>query len=125
MYKLLLVDDEMLIRKSLTESIDWNALGVSVSTADNGQIAFDKIHEDPPDILITDIRMPLMDGLDLIQAIQLENFRAKSIIISGYSDFAYAQRALSLGAIGYILKPIANRDVIDMVQKAISMNQSK
>ena len=76
MYKLLLVDDEMLIRKSLTESIDWNALGVSVSTADNGQIAFDKIHEDPPDILITDIRMPLMDGLDLIQAIQLEYFRA-------------------------------------------------
>lgn len=121
MYKLLLVDDEMLIRKSLTESIDWNALGVSVSTADNGQIAFDKIHEDPPDILITDIRMPLMDGLDLIQAIQLENFRAKSVIISGYSNFAYAQRALSLGAIGYILKPIANRDVIDMVQKAIGM----
>jgi two-component system response regulator YesN len=119
-YKLMIVDDEYLIRKSLMESIDWAGLGIEAGEASNGDNALKKIEEGNPDILITDIRMPILNGLELIRELQSSRSHIKVIIISGYDDFGYAQEAIQLGALGYILKPIENSDVIKMVKKAIA-----
>ncbi|MHB8062527.1 MAG: response regulator, partial [Ruminiclostridium sp.] len=125
MYKLLIVDDEYLIRKSLTECIDWLSFGIEVMEANSGEKALKKIKEENLDILITDIRMPVLSGLELIKTLQRSGLHIKVIIISGYDDFGYAQEAIQLGAIGYILKPIDNSDVIEMVNKAITLIEAE
>jgi two-component system response regulator YesN len=121
MYKLVIADDERLLRKSLIASIDWDAMGIEVVEAENGRQALDLIRAEVPHILLTDVRMPAMTGLELIQALRREQLDLKTIIISGYDEFAYAQQAIRLGAIGYILKPIDNQDIVNMVNKSVEM----
>lgn len=119
MFKLFIVDDERLIRESLKVSIDWKNLGIELlGEASNGKAALEKFASDVPDILLTDIRMPILDGLELTKEIRENGWNIKVIIISGYDDFNYAQEAVELGAIGYILKPIENSEIIRMVGKA-------
>ncbi len=112
MYKVLLADDEALIINGLKNLIDWEEIGLSIeSTALNGEEALEKFNENPVDIIITDITMPKLNGLELIKAVKSINDKVKFIILSGYDEFSYAKQALCLGIENYILKPINEEEL--------------
>lgn len=120
MIGMVIADDELIIRQGLT-SIDWNRYGIMVlGTAENGNEALSIIISKHPQILITDIRMPGMDGLKLIEAAKEQVPEIQSILLTGYEDFNYAKTAISLGAIDYILKPSDPDEIIEAVLKAKS-----
>lgn len=108
MNKVFLVDDDYYVRKGLLELIDWNSCGYEIcGEAGNGEDGFELIKEKKPDLVVTDIRMPVLDGLGLIKNIvELTDLNTNFIIVSGYNDFKYAQKALRYGVHDFILKPI-------------------
>ena len=107
MLKVFLVEDESVIREGLRDSIPWQQYGFTlVGTASDGEVALPQIRKTRPDILITDIKMPFMDGLTLSKIVTEELPDTKTIIISGYDDFEYAQQAIAIGVEQYLLKPI-------------------
>lgn len=118
MYKVLIVDDERLVREDVKNIILEEDLPLELAgEAKNGQEALKLIEEKHPDIVITDIRMPLMDGIELIKSTRQSYGDIKFIIISGHAEFEYAREALSLGAMDYILKPIGNSDITRTVMR--------
>lgn len=118
MYKLLIVDDETEILEGLRTIIDWEGNGITLcGEACNGIEAFEMIQELLPDIVIMDIRMPLMDGLELLERVYQDNLPVKCIILSGYDDFHYAQKAINLKAANYLLKPCRPCDILEAVLK--------
>jgi two-component system response regulator YesN len=111
MKKILIADDEFLVRLGLKTTIDWQQHGfVIVGEAKNGKEALELFEEFDPDILLTDIRMPIMGGLELIQAVKQKKSSIKAIILTHYDDFNYAKEAIKLGASDYILKSDLNSD---------------
>ncbi|RCX19364.1 AraC family two component transcriptional regulator [Anaerobacterium chartisolvens] len=105
MYKVMIVDDEILVRIGLKSTIDWESLGFTVvAEASNGEQALEYYRTHKPDVILTDIRMPKKDGLWLTETIKKENPRVKILILTCYDDFSYAREALKLGASDYILK---------------------
>lgn len=118
MIKVLIVDDEMIIRKGIRTSIDWERLGiVIVGEAKNGQEALDLSGRLEPDIVMTDIRMPVMDGLALAAALRERQPHVKIIIVSGYDDFDYARQALKIGVSEYLTKPVGAEDLTKLMLK--------
>lgn len=118
MIGMIIADDELLIRQGL-QSISWNEYGIELrGLAANGAEALSLIRDTLPGILLTDIRMPGMDGLKLIDAAKKFVPDIKSILITGYQDFDYAYTAIKLGATGYILKPSNPNEIIQAVLKA-------
>lgn len=118
MYKVMIVEDEDLIRKGLVYMFDWIQHDcVVVGEAANGIEAKTIIEDKKPDILITDIRMPLMDGLELISS--LKDAPIKTVIISGYDEFDYAKKAIRYGVSDYILKPIDNKILASTIKRII------
>ncbi|WP_187274467.1 response regulator [Paenibacillus sp. N3.4] len=121
MTKMLVVDDEVWVRERLIHTIDWQLLGITiVDEAGCGYEALEKSKEHNPDIILTDIRMPNMGGLELIQSLKDHQIRAKVIIISGYSDFDYAKKAIALGAFDYVLKPVEDQDLLCIVERCLT-----
>ncbi|HTH13880.1 MAG TPA: response regulator, partial [Spirochaetia bacterium] len=107
MYRVLIVDDERLIREGLRGLIDWGALGFEVAgVAADGVEALAFLAETPADLVIADIRMPRMDGLDLLADLRSRGNPARFLVLSGFAEFEYAQRASSQGIDGYLLKPV-------------------
>ena len=107
MLKIFIIDDEYFERQSLIRNINWNSLNITVSgEANNGLSAFEAIRKNVPDIAIVDINMPKMNGLDLISRLNENNISCKYIILTGYDEFEYAQKAIKLNVFDYILKPI-------------------
>ncbi|MDL2236838.1 response regulator [Christensenellaceae bacterium OttesenSCG-928-K19] len=107
MYKVLIVDDEALIRKSIEYSIDFENLPLELcGQAKNGLEASELIISQGPDIVITDIKMPVMSGIDLINELKENNIQKKVIVVSGYDDYDFVREALTYGSIDYITKPI-------------------
>ncbi len=105
MYRVMIVDDELLSRVGLKSFIDWNKHGFElVAECDNGQSAVEKAKELDPDIIITDIKMPVMDGVKLIELLKKEGIRAKVLVLSAYNDFEFVKESLKSGAEDYILK---------------------
>lgn len=125
MYKVFLVEDEDIIRKGLRYVIDWQSVDcVVVGEADNGLDGIQGILALHPDIVLTDIKMTGMDGLEMLtSSIQESGYDA--IIISGYDEFAYAQRAVSLGVTEYLLKPIDFDLLYSAVQKIVRKREEK
>ncbi|NLM09985.1 MAG: response regulator [Clostridiaceae bacterium] len=118
MVGMVIADDELIIRQGLM-SIDWNKYGVKVlGIAANGNEALSMVISKQPQVLITDIRMPGMDGLKLIEAAKEQIPEIQSILLTGYEDFNYAKTAISLGAVDYILKPSDPDEIIEAVLKA-------
>lgn len=119
MYKVLIVDDEALVRIGLKTTIDWEDLGFSiVADASNGEQAYQLYKKYRPDVIITDIRMPKKDGFYLIDKIRSENKQSKILVLTVYDDFAYARKALKLGADDYILKTeIEDEELIELMLK--------
>jgi len=107
MLKVFLVEDESIIREGLRDSIPWEQYGFSfVGEAGDGEMALPLIRKTRPDVLITDIKMPFMDGLELSHIVTSELPSTKIIIISGHDDFEYARQAIEIGVEQYLLKPI-------------------
>lgn len=120
MLKLLLVDDEQPILDGLKVLIDWEKHGIGrVEFAGNGQEALDKALKLLPDIVLTDIRMPVMSGLELIKLLKAKLPKAKYIILSGYQEFEYAKEAMRFGALGYLLKPVDENELADLLKSAV------
>ena len=107
MLKVFLVEDEAVIRDGLRDKIPWEQYGFRfVGEAADGEMALPMIRKTRPDVLITDIKMPFMDGLSLSKIVSEEFPKTKIVIISGYDDFEYARKAIEVGVDQYLLKPI-------------------
>ncbi len=118
MYKVLIVDDESLIRDGLKYIMDWEAAGFSVcGEASNGEEALHLIFSLHPDLVLMDIRMPKMQGLEVVKAARQQDFKGRFIITSGYSDFKYAQEAMRYGVEFYLTKPIEEEELSASVHK--------
>lgn len=119
MYKVVITDDESLIIESLKLCIDWEQQGFQiVGQALNGVDGLELILNTEPDIVFTDIRMPGLNGLELMKRVSVTHPSILFVVISGYAEFAYAQKALKHGAIGYCLKPIEEDEIINVLRKA-------
>lgn len=118
MYKLLLVEDEEDVRDGLVEEIDWVSYGFQVvDTAENGREAAELIDKHIPDVVVTDIQMPFMDGLQLAGWIREHYPTTKIIILTGFDEFEYAQKAIKLQIDEYVLKPFSSQELIEVVLK--------
>lgn len=118
-YKVLLVDDEPIILRSLKVAIPWDDLQMEiVGEARNGELALRLIEETTPHIIISDIRMPVIDGITLMKEVLPKNSKLVFIFISGYGEFEYAREALRQGAFDYLLKPIDHDELVEMLYRA-------
>ncbi|WP_317854808.1 response regulator [Chakrabartyella piscis] len=117
-YKILLVDDEEEVRTTIMKKIDWQRVGFRViGDAENGRDALEKIETLEPDVVMTDIRMPYMDGLALAEEIRKIRPSTKIIFFSGYDDFEYAKQAISLRITEYILKPVNAEEMMEILER--------
>jgi len=118
MRKILVVDDEKLIRLGVKSMIEKKQKGFyEIALCSNGKEALELVQREKFDIVITDIRMPQMDGITLIQNLQSVEYRPAVIILSGYDDFNYAREALKGGAKDYLLKPINREQLYSSIEK--------
>ena len=118
LYKIIIVDDEEEIRLGIIKKIDWKSYGFQIiGEAENGQEALEKAEKLQPDIIMTDIRMPFMDGLELGKKLSEVMPSSKIIVFSGCDDFEYAQKAIRLNVIEYVLKPINSVELIEMLKR--------
>lgn len=123
MLKILVADDEILIRKGISDMIKEMQLPDihMIEMAEDGEAALAKVKELLPELIIVDINMPFLDGLELIEAVRAIVPDSRIIIISGYDDFKYAQRALSMGVTSYLLKPVSRADLLQALRKESEM----
>lgn len=120
MKKVMLVEDEAFILEGLGKIIDWEQLGLSViHKACDGRQALELWHQEPVDIIVTDVSMPWMDGLELLSKIREEDERCRCIILTGYDDFEYARKAIRLDVENYILKPIDEEELENALKDCI------
>ncbi|MFL0168100.1 response regulator transcription factor [Candidatus Clostridium helianthi] len=119
MWKLVIADDEPKIRRGIENILNWSELGIEiVGQAEDGEIALEIIKENRPDIILLDINMPFLNGLDLLQKLKEIGNNGIVIIISGYDDFSYAQKALQYNVFDYILKPVSKKNIEEIIIKA-------
>jgi len=122
MIKVFLVEDEVIVRNGIKKQINWEREGMEFSgEASDGELALPMIREIKPDIIITDIRMPFMDGLQLSKLVREEMPDVKIIILSGYDEFGYAKQAINIGVTDYLLKPITSEDLLNAVLRVKNM----
>ncbi|MBU3113702.1 response regulator [Clostridium lacusfryxellense] len=121
MIKVMIVDDNKLIRQSIIMTMEWELIGCNVvCEAANGVEAMNLAVKYSPDLIITDIRMPELDGLELTEKVKEYLPFVKVIIITGYDEFKYAQKAVKIGAFDIILKPINNEELYDVITRAVN-----
>jgi two-component system, response regulator YesN len=126
-YKVFLVEDEITTREGIRDNVDWQAMGFELcGEAPDGEIALPQIEINQPDVLITDIKMPFMDGLQLCKIIREHMPWMKIVIISGHNDFHFAQTAIKLGVTEYLLKPVSVQDLHAVFARvAVMLDQEK
>lgn len=118
MYTVLVAEDESDVREAIVTGTDWASLGFQVAdSAENGQEAWELFAKGAPDLLLTDIRMPFMDGLQLAELVKRHHPGTRVIILSGYDEFEYAQRALKLSVDEYVLKPFSSEELALVLAK--------
>ena len=111
-YKVFIVEDEIVTREGIRDRVDWRDNGFDLcGEAPDGEIALPMLQATRPDVLITDIRMPFMDGLELSRIVRERLPATKIIILSGHDEFEYAQAAIKLGVTEYLLKPVTVQDI--------------
>lgn len=125
----LIVDDEPLMRMGIQKAINWSNYGIGeIHTAPNGRVALQMVEERQPDVLLTDVRMPGLDGLELSRIVKERWPSIKIIIISGYDDFSYAKKSIACGVTDYLLKPIDSKSLgqaIDKVTQEITEERGR
>jgi two-component system response regulator YesN len=113
MLKVFLVEDEVVVREGMKNNIHWEKEGfIFVGEASDGELAYPLIQKTRPDILITDIKMPFMDGLELSRLVKQEMPDVKIIVLSGYDEFEYAKEGISIGITDYLVKPISGSQLL-------------
>ncbi len=118
MLKVLVVEDEEMIRKGIVLAVDWAALDcVVVGEAANGVQALEAVERYDPSLIITDLKMPVMDGLEMLRQLRERGNNAFVIILTAYDSFAYAQTALRLGAVDFLLKPFHDGELEQAVTR--------
>lgn len=125
MLKVLLVDDEPFILQGLKVLVNWEEEGFEVYTANDGQAALDVLNEHKMDLVIADIKMPGMNGIDLLKNIRESGNDVYFVILSGYAEFSYAQEALRYHCNSYILKPVEKDNLLGILQKVIKNSKDK
>ena len=119
MYKVLLVDDEALIREAISENIPWEEMGFELmASCENGREAMERMKEAAPDLLLTDIYMPYVDGIELARYVHENHPDTKTVIISGYDEFEYAKQAVRYLVMEYILKPVTPSELMEVLIRA-------
>lgn len=119
MYKVLLVDDEILIRERISQRIPWGSLGFELAgTCENGKEAICFMEKEPVDLVLTDICMPYVDGLELAKYLYESRKSTKAVIITGYDEFEYAKRAVEYHVLSYVLKPVTAGELIEKLKEA-------
>ena len=118
MYHVFLADDEPWALLTLKNMIAWSDYGFAVSgEAEDGEQALARINRTNPDLIISDIRMPGMDGLTLLQTIRDGGLQSEVLLVSGYTDFEYARKALQFGCAGYLVKPVEEKELTEYLDK--------
>lgn len=118
MYKLLLADDESIIRQGIAGMVDWHSLNVSLSAScPDAFSALESMTDDMPDLLLTDVRMPGMSGLELVERALLMNPMLEAIILSGYEEFDYARQAMKNGVKEYLVKPCTKEEIEQAIRR--------
>ena len=118
MYKLIIVDDECAIRNGLCNYFPWGDIGFEVVTSfENGKLALDYLNANMVDVVLTDVKMPVMDGIELAKQIFESGLHTKIVFLSGYRDFEYAKSALDFGVRSYLLKPTKYEKIFDAFTK--------
>lgn len=126
MYKVFLVDDEIVVREGIRDNIDWDNTNFTFcGSGSDGEAALPVIQELKPDILLTDIKMPFMDGLQLSRIIKKNMPWVKIIVLSGHDEFSYAKEALTIGVTDYLLKPISSSDLMKTLVKVASQIENE
>ena len=120
-----MIDDEQTSFEIVKATIDWASMGISLEYAESAHQAMDMIKADIPDIILTDIMMPGMDGFELIEWIKANSYNCEVIILTAYGTFEYARKALDYGVTGYLLKPINETELKELINKAVyNLNQN-
>lgn len=118
MLKLLIVDDERIIREGLSHALEWEKYGYTLcGSAENGEEALDIIRKEKPDLVLCDVKMPGMDGIGLISCVRSEMPDVHFVILSGYSEFGFAKKAMQFGVHDYLLKPCDESEIIQVLKK--------
>ncbi len=126
MKRILIVEDEEMIRKGIILTVDWNALGCTVvGEAANGEEGLAAASRLQPDLIITDLKMPRMDGIEMLQKLREQGCDTAVIILTAYDSFQYAQSALRLGAVDYLLKPFHDGDLENAILRLRSKNKAE
>lgn len=126
MWKVVIIDDDRHILRRMKRAIDWHTLGaICVGEGCDGNEGLSLITAEQPDIVITDIYMPVMNGLDMLAQLQKHHFSGKTIILSGYSDFEYARQALRLNVHDYLSKPVRLQTIMEVLTKVINQLQQE
>lgn len=116
--KIFLVEDEFIVREGIKNNIDWEGEGFNFcGEAADGELAYPLIQAEQPDIIITDIRMPFMNGLELSRLVKKELPESKIIILSGHEEFSYAKEAIKIGVTEYLLKPINGTELLKVMKR--------
>ena len=124
MKKVVVIEDEDLVRRGIVLTVDWQKVDCTVvGEAANGREGLALIRETRPDLIVTDIKMPILDGLDMVKQLREEGNQAQVIFLTAYSDFSYAQAAVKLGAVDYLLKPFHDGELEETVER-LSRNRS-
>lgn len=120
MLKLIIADDERIIRESISKMIDWSSLGIElIGLCSDGIEAYNMILDECPDIVLTDIRMPGLSGLELIEKISQTDLNIQFILLSGFGEFEYAKQAMRFRVHHYLLKPCNEDQIIESIQDVI------
>ncbi|MBR5496140.1 MAG: response regulator, partial [Oscillospiraceae bacterium] len=126
MYKAIIVDDEKIIREWLSVKVQWQELGFEVVGAfRNGKEALAFVTSNPIDLVISDIKMPVMDGIEFVRTLRRQGYDKKIILISGFDDFSYAKTAIQNGVSDYILKPVEMGEITNSVKNVKSQLDSE
>lgn len=114
--KMIIAEDEQSFREGILTLVDWKLYGIEIAgEAENGRQALEMIHNNPPDLLLTDIRMPHLSGLDLIREAKAAGHDFRSVLLTGYDEFEYAKEAIKLGVSDYLLKPCMPHDIVRVI----------
>lgn len=126
MFSVFLVEDEVVVRESIKKNVDWESYGFMLAgEAGDGELAYAQIKEKQPDLLITDIKMPFMDGIELSRLVAREMPDTKIVFLTGYGEFEYAREAIRLNAAEYLLKPVTENALGEMLERVFEILQAE
>ncbi len=125
MKRIVIVEDEDLVRQGIVHAVDWESIDCEVvGEASNGFAGLAVIKDRKPDLVVADIKMPVMDGIDMVRALRENGVICRVIFLTAYSDFSYAQHAVKLGAADYLLKPFRDGELEAAVKRALEASHA-